>query len=395
MASARTPLEPATVWQHVNDVLDEINPSIAEKLGIRLRPITDWAAVEGGSKDSSRPEAPLYFGLQIVNTDGHTNKGPSPDTNEVSFISFYVGYSTWEGLCVFVDQLGGTGHQGNKQLFLQILAKIAIRTGSKRLTWKAYPPHPDWYQFNPVGPPDILDDLHILQLDRMGMEAYVDYSPGERAPTLPLDRSSVEEQSKAVLESPQFNESSENFSIRLARADNADDANAMERLVKGLAVYAREPLEDIHCDAQDYLVDGSGNYPIYYCFLLEPLSDNGNGSPMSGEENGANQARGIAVVYFGHSHESGRFLYLEDLYVDEAYRHRGAGRLALKMLTTLGLAMGCNSFQWLALEWNKPALDLYQNKMGAKIQEGKKVTRFTGDKLKEFAASFSSTLEGI
>lgn len=397
-SSSRIPLEPATVWHHVNDVLKEINPSLTEKLGMYLRPITDWEDAFKGSKNSSPVDAPLYFGLQIVNTGDDADKTPLSD---LSFISFFVGYSTWEGLCIFVDQLGQTGDPAKEHLFLQILAKIAVRHGSKRLTWKVSPPHSEWYQSNPIGPPDVLQDLHIFRMDRTAMEALVDDdSPKEQtAPAMSLDRPSVEARIQAILESPSCTKNrNDKFAIRLVRSNHAEDADAMERLVKGLAVYTKEPLEDIHCDAKDYLVDGRGNYPIYYCFLIEPFSETPNGSTVNAKKSGEdarNSAVGIAVVYFGHSHESGRFLYLEDLYVEEAYRHQGAGSMVLKMLTALGLATGCNSFQWLALEWNKPALDFYQNKMGAKIQEGKKATRYTDKKLRDFAESYSSTLEGI
>jgi len=268
--------------------------------------------------------------------------------------------------------------------FLQILAKIAVRLGSSRLTWKQYyPPVPSWYdQVNPsVGPPDILKELHLFHMDEAAMKAYVvDYyhhyysAPSDSSTSISLDRSSVEEQSRrAILVSSSSNTK---FSIRLAEANNLEDAEAMEQLVKGLATYVKEPLEDIHCDAKDYLMDGSGNHPLYYTFLLESMDHisevtaNNNNNTLEASKK---QACGIAVVYFGYSNKSdGRYLYLEDLYVDQAYQHQGAGSLALRMLTILALKLKCESFQWLALDWNQPALDLYQNKMGAKIQEGKK-----------------------
>ncbi|KAL3927340.1 MAG: hypothetical protein SGBAC_013127, partial [Bacillariaceae sp.] len=342
-------------------------------------------------KGASQMAAGLYFGIEIVNT-GDDDK----DEDNVSFLSFYVGYSTWEGRCVFVDEVGQIDSQNDAkdQLYLQILAKIAVSLGSKRLTWKRCPPHASWYDSNPVGPPDILQELHVLHMDEEAMNAYVNYSePSERS-TVSLDKTSLETRIKAIMESPtaSFNNNNNNnndnnkkFSMRLADANNLEDAQAMERLVKGLAIYVKEPLEDILCDASDYQVDGSGNYPLYYSFLLEPETSHD-------EKSNKEQACGLAVVYFGHSYKGGRYLYLEDLFVDQAYQHQGAGTLALKVLTAVALQMNCQSFQWLALDWNLPALDLYQNKVGAKIQEGKKVTRYTDSKLEEFANGFSTTL---
>lgn len=384
----RSRLEAGTVWNHVDHVLNQVNPSLNQKLGITLRPITNW-----DKTGVNKMDAPLYFAIEILNLNDNQTK-----VQDISFLAFSVGYSTWEGLCIFVDELGPmdtSQERPHDQLYLQILAKIAVRLGSSRLTWKrCYPPVPSWYQSNPsVGPPDILDELHIFHMDQAAMEAYADYLvPSTSSSTkISLDRSSLEEQSRrAMMESSSSNNK---FSIRLAEANSLEDAQAMERLVKGLAIYVKEPLEDIHCDANDYLIDGSGNHPLYYTFLLETTST--SDITKNDTTDATKQVCGIAVVYFGHSNKSGRYLYLEDLYVDQAYQHQGAGSLTLRMLTILALKLQCESFQWLALDWNAPALDLYQNKMGAKIQEGKKVTRYTDSKLKEFADGFSSTLAGM
>merc|ERR1712232_79579 len=131
---------------------------------------------------------------------------------------------------------------------------------------------------------------------------------------------SLEEQSRrAMMESSSSNNK---FSIRLAEANSLEDAQAMERLVKGQAIYVKEPLEDIHCNANDYLIDGSGNHPLYYTFLLETTST--SDITKNDTTDATKQVCGIAVVYFGHSNKSGRYLYLEDLYVDQAYQHQGA-----------------------------------------------------------------------
>eukprot|EP00526_Cylindrotheca_closterium_P012767 CAMPEP_0113614054 /NCGR_PEP_ID=MMETSP0017_2-20120614/6963_1 /TAXON_ID=2856 /ORGANISM="Cylindrotheca closterium" /LENGTH=447 /DNA_ID=CAMNT_0000523199 /DNA_START=50 /DNA_END=1394 /DNA_ORIENTATION=+ /assembly_acc=CAM_ASM_000147 len=385
----RSPLEANTVWKHVNHVLEEVNPSLTEKLGISLRPITDWK--ESFKGDNQSLDAPLYFGIELVNTGNEKKK------DQISFLSFYIGYSTWEGLCVFVDELGQMDNNSqndydaiNKdQLFLPNLGQDCGPTRFQTSDLETTSSSSNLVQSNPVGPPSILEELHIFHMDQEAMKVYVNHDSSEPSlsSTVPsLDRSSVEVQSKTILESSSF-ASHNKFSMRLANANNLQDAQAMHRLVEGLAIYVKEPLEDIHCDASDYLVDGSGSHPLYYTFLLE--TEENDTKPGSEP---AKLACGNAIVYFGHSHKGGRYLYLEDLYVDQAYQHQGAGSLALKALTTLALKMNCQSFQWLALDWNQPALDLYQNKMGAKIQEGKKVTRYTDRKLKEFADGFSKTL---
>jgi RimJ/RimL family protein N-acetyltransferase len=62
--------------------------------------------------------------------------------------------------------------------------------------------------------------------------------------------------------------------------------------------------------------------------------------------------------------------------VEEAYRKQGVGSFALQSLTEIGLRLQCHSFCWLALEWNQPALDLY-NKIGAEVEPGLLTHRYT------------------
>jgi hypothetical protein len=45
--------------------------------------------------------------------------------------------------------------------------------------------------------------------------------------------------------------SNSKFQLLLVAANNQDDANAIARLVHGLAVYTKEPLEAVRCTAQD------------------------------------------------------------------------------------------------------------------------------------------------
>ena len=81
----------------------------------------------------------------------------------------------------------------------------------------------------------------------------------------------------------------------------------------------------------------------------------------------------------------GRFLYLEDLFLEVDYRQNGGGNLLMKTLARISLALGCNRLVWQALDWNTAGLKFYA-KIGAKTLEGEKTSRFCGEEMRSFAA---------
>jgi GNAT superfamily N-acetyltransferase len=78
---------------------------------------------------------------------------------------------------------------------------------------------------------------------------------------------------------------------------------------------------------------------------------------------------GYAVYFFTFSSFLGRRgLWLEDVYVRPEFRHRGVGRRLIESVARIGAEKNCGRFEWTALNWNKPALDVYQ-KMGARAMD--------------------------
>lgn len=77
-------------------------------------------------------------------------------------------------------------------------------------------------------------------------------------------------------------------------------------------------------------------------------------------------------------------LYLEDLYVQPAYRGRGLGKALLEHLGALAVARGCGRFEWAVLEWNESAIGFYE-RMGAKLLPDWRICRVTGAALAAFA----------
>ena len=77
-------------------------------------------------------------------------------------------------------------------------------------------------------------------------------------------------------------------------------------------------------------------------------------------------------------------LYLEDLYVTPKHRGGGVGKKLLRHLARVAVEEGCARFEWSVLDWNEPAIRVY-DAIGAEPQHEWIRYRLTGEKLKRFA----------
>lgn len=97
------------------------------------------------------------------------------------------------------------------------------------------------------------------------------------------------------------------------------------------------------------------------------------------------QPAGFAVWFYSYSTwQAKNGLYLEDLYVSPDFRGSGAGKLLLKHLARVAVEKGCGRFEWSVLDWNEPAIRVY-DAVGAEPQNEWIRYRLAGQKLKEFA----------
>ena len=98
---------------------------------------------------------------------------------------------------------------------------------------------------------------------------------------------------------------------------------------------------------------------------------------------------GFALFFHNFSTFLGRpGLYLEDLFVKPEWRGRGIGQRLLVHLASLAVERGCGRMEWTVLDWNEPALRLYE-RMGARVMKEWKLCRLTGDGLERVAAGKS------
>ncbi len=169
------------------------------------------------------------------------------------------------------------------------------------------------------------------------------------------------------------------FQLRRAIFDqyNDNDAKSILKLVNGLALYEKA-LDEVHVNESIYQMDGNGNgngnNPLFHCILLNKVDD----------DNDCSVVVGMGFFYFGHSMEyNGRFLWLEDLFIEEKYRGNGFGKAIMYVLAGISKVIGCERFVWQALDWNTPALKFYDS-IGANICQGLMTLRLDKDQIMSF-----------
>ena len=152
----------------------------------------------------------------------------------------------------------------------------------------------------------------------------------------------------------------QHFQIRPA---TKRDFPAILELVRGLAVFQNAPEKVLNT------VEQMEAEQVYFeCFVAE---------------NEEKETVGIAVYSFVYSTWVGKSLYLDDLYVLEAYRGHKIGSQLLQALFEVARKENCKRVRWLVSHWNTPAVEFYQ-KIGAKIYKEEWICDFDGEAILGF-----------
>ena len=91
------------------------------------------------------------------------------------------------------------------------------------------------------------------------------------------------------------------------------------------------------------------------------------------------ETAGFAIFYPRFSSFRGQTgYYLEDIYIDEAFRGRGLGEKLLRAIAQKGRARGFERIDFQVLEWNFAAIEFYKA-LGAVIDDEDKHLKFTDE----------------
>ena len=150
------------------------------------------------------------------------------------------------------------------------------------------------------------------------------------------------------------------------------DIPTILRFIRELALYEREPDAVLATEA-DLLRDGFGPTPRFWALIAEHEG----------------KAAGFALYFTSYSTWRGHHgIRLEDLYVTPALRGQGIGKALLARLAQIALEQGCPRLEWDVLEWNAPAIAVYQ-KIGARILIEWRIMRIDGEALESLAGNVS------
>jgi GNAT superfamily N-acetyltransferase len=99
------------------------------------------------------------------------------------------------------------------------------------------------------------------------------------------------------------------------------------------------------------------------------------------------EAVGYAIFFTTFStFECRSGIWLEDVYVRPEHRRGGIGRLVMEHHANHALDRGHVRLDWVALEWNEPALNFYEQ-IGARRLDDWKLLRLEKDGIKRLAES--------
>lgn len=136
-----------------------------------------------------------------------------------------------------------------------------------------------------------------------------------------------------------------NFSIRKA---TEADFPAILSLIKELAEFEKAP-EKVTNSVEQMKQEQD----FFRCFVAET---------------GNKEVVGIALYFFAYYTWVGKSLYLDDIYVKESFRKQKIGTELLREVFRVARDENCKRVRWQVLNWNKPAIQMYE-KSGAEIDD--------------------------
>jgi GNAT superfamily N-acetyltransferase len=151
------------------------------------------------------------------------------------------------------------------------------------------------------------------------------------------------------------------------RPATLSDAALLRSMIRELAEFEHK-LEFVTIREEDLARDGFGENPRFRALIAE----------WDG------QAAGYAFFFGSYSTWAGRGLFLEDLFVREAFRGRGIGKALLAAVARIAVDEHCYGIHWEVLGWNERAIALY-TKLGATFRDQWRAVLLTDEALQRLA----------
>ncbi len=142
----------------------------------------------------------------------------------------------------------------------------------------------------------------------------------------------------------------------LIRPATVTDVPSLLRFSRELAEYERQP-GAVLIQEETLIRDGFGSQPKFRSLIAE----------WDG------QAIGYALFFGFYSSCKGPGIFLEDLFVREAFRGRGIGRALLSEVARIARQTGSYAVRWEVLHWNESAIRFYKSLGGQFFDEWRQV----------------------
>jgi len=161
-----------------------------------------------------------------------------------------------------------------------------------------------------------------------------------------------------------------NLNLRFAEETDVD---IILRLIRGLADYERLSHE-VTADAETLRRSLFGARCIAEVVIAEV-----DGTPV-----------GFALFFHNFSTFLGLpGIYIEDVYIEPAWRGKGLGQALLSHVARLAKERGCGRLEWAVLDWNEPAISFYK-KLGARPLDDWTIFRVAGSALDKLGSTLGA-----
>jgi GNAT superfamily N-acetyltransferase len=157
----------------------------------------------------------------------------------------------------------------------------------------------------------------------------------------------------------------------LIRPATVHDVALLQTMIRELAEFEHQ-LDLVSIREETLARDGFGESATFRALIAE----------------WAGQAAGYALFFPCYSTWVGRGLFLEDLFVREAFRGHGIGKALLAAVARIAVDERCVVMRWEVLDWNQKAIDMYKA-LGAEFLDSWRSVLLTGDALKHLAEKTS------